>query len=90
MGFEFDGKISIQRFQAAQTEVLRTRHQLPDEETAMFKHAVVHESLSLLKDALERLGYEPAGGTPDALGSLISSQVTYWTKVVKDSGIRMP
>jgi hypothetical protein len=55
MGFEFDGKISIQRFQAAQTEVLRTRHRLPDEETAMFKHAVVHESLSLLKDALERL-----------------------------------
>jgi len=55
-------------------------------------NAAINKALSKQKiqDALERLGYEPAGGTPDALGSLISSQVTYWTKVVKDSGIRMP
>jgi tripartite-type tricarboxylate transporter receptor subunit TctC len=43
-----------------------------------------------IQEALERLGYEPAGGTSETLGSLISSQVAYWTKVVKDSGIRMP
>jgi hypothetical protein len=36
-------------------EVLPTRYRLPDEETAMFNHAVAHESLSLLKNALERL-----------------------------------
>jgi tripartite-type tricarboxylate transporter receptor subunit TctC len=43
-----------------------------------------------IQDALERLGYEPAGGTSEALGSLIDSQVAYWTKVIKDSGIKMP
>jgi tripartite-type tricarboxylate transporter receptor subunit TctC len=55
-------------------------------------NVAVNKALSKQKiqDALERLGYEPAGGTSDALGSLISSQVRYWTKVVKDSGIRMP
>jgi tripartite-type tricarboxylate transporter receptor subunit TctC len=43
-----------------------------------------------IQDALGQLGYEPAGGTSEVLGSLIGSQVAYWTKVVKDSGIKMP
>jgi tripartite-type tricarboxylate transporter receptor subunit TctC len=43
-----------------------------------------------IRDALGQLGYEPAGGTSAALGNLIGSQVAYWTKVVKDSGIQMP
>jgi tripartite-type tricarboxylate transporter receptor subunit TctC len=43
-----------------------------------------------VRDALGRLGYEPAGGTPEALGNLITSQVSYWSKVVKDAGIKMP
>ena len=43
-----------------------------------------------IQDALGQLGYEPAGGTSEALGSLIGSQVAYWTKVIKDSGIKMP
>jgi tripartite-type tricarboxylate transporter receptor subunit TctC len=43
-----------------------------------------------VRDALGQLGYEPAGGTSAALGSLIRSQLAYWTKVVKDSGIQMP
>jgi tripartite-type tricarboxylate transporter receptor subunit TctC len=36
------------------------------------------------------LGYEPAGGTPAEFGALIASQVAYWAKIVKDSGIKMP
>jgi tripartite-type tricarboxylate transporter receptor subunit TctC len=43
-----------------------------------------------VQDALGHVGYEPAGGTPEALGSLIGSQVAYWSKLVKDSGIKMP
>jgi tripartite-type tricarboxylate transporter receptor subunit TctC len=55
-------------------------------------NAAANKALSKQKiqHAFELLGYEPAGGTSDALGSLISSQVGYWTKVVTDSGIRMP
>jgi tripartite-type tricarboxylate transporter receptor subunit TctC len=43
-----------------------------------------------VRGALGNLGYEPAGGTPEALGNLIASQVAYWTKVIKDSGIKIP
>jgi tripartite-type tricarboxylate transporter receptor subunit TctC len=43
-----------------------------------------------VRDAFARLGYESAGGTPAELGQLIDSQVAYWAKVVKDSGITMP
>ena len=42
-----------------------------------------------VRDALARLGYEPAGGTPEELGKLIVSQVAYWGNVVKDAGIKM-
>jgi tripartite-type tricarboxylate transporter receptor subunit TctC len=55
-------------------------------------NAAVNTALakSKVREALAKLGYEPAGGTPDELGSLIQSQVAYWTKVVKDSGIKLP
>jgi tripartite-type tricarboxylate transporter receptor subunit TctC len=43
-----------------------------------------------VRDALVRLGYEAAGGTPAEFGNLIASQVAYWGKVVKDAGIKVP
>jgi tripartite-type tricarboxylate transporter receptor subunit TctC len=43
-----------------------------------------------VRDALANLGYEPAGGTPQALASLIESQVDYWTTVVREAGIKLP
>jgi tripartite-type tricarboxylate transporter receptor subunit TctC len=42
-----------------------------------------------VRDALAKLGYEPAGGAPEELGKLIVSQVAYWGKVVKDAGIKV-
>jgi tripartite-type tricarboxylate transporter receptor subunit TctC len=43
-----------------------------------------------VRDAFATLGATPAGGTPDEFGSLIRSQVAYWSNVVKESGIKMP
>jgi tripartite-type tricarboxylate transporter receptor subunit TctC len=42
-----------------------------------------------IREAFARLGAEPAGGTPAAFGDLLKSQVVYWGRVVKDSGIKM-
>ena len=52
----------------------------------------VNKALTVQKvrDALGSLGYEPAGGSPQALGNHIASQVAYWSKVIKDAGIKMP
>jgi tripartite-type tricarboxylate transporter receptor subunit TctC len=32
-------------------------------------------------------GYEPIGGTPEALNALIRSDVTRWTRIIRDAGI---
>jgi tripartite-type tricarboxylate transporter receptor subunit TctC len=52
----------------------------------------VNKALTVQKvrDALGSLGYEPAGGSPQALGNHIASQVAYWSKVITDAGIKMP
>jgi tripartite-type tricarboxylate transporter receptor subunit TctC len=47
-------------------------------------------TMQKVRDALGSLGYEPTGGSPQALGNHIASQVAYWSKVIKDSGIKMP
>jgi tripartite-type tricarboxylate transporter receptor subunit TctC len=54
-------------------------------------NAAVNKALKTQKvrDAFARVGAEPAGGTPAEFGDLITSQVAYWGKVVKDSGIKM-
>lgn len=55
-------------------------------------NATVNQALAKpkVREALAKLGYEPAGGTPDELGKLIIAQIAYWTKIVKDSGITLP
>ena len=40
-------------------------------------------------EALEKIGSETAGGTPEQLGALIASQVVLWGKVVKDAGLKL-
>jgi tripartite-type tricarboxylate transporter receptor subunit TctC len=40
------------------------------------------------REAFVKIGAEPAGGTPEAFGTLVSSQVEHWTKVVKEAGIK--
>jgi len=42
-----------------------------------------------VRAALEKLGAEAAGGSPAEFGKFMNSQLAYWGKVVKDSGIRM-
>jgi tripartite-type tricarboxylate transporter receptor subunit TctC len=38
---------------------------------------------------IETLGMVPAGGTPDTLRAWIASELTRWTKVVRDAGIQL-
>jgi tripartite-type tricarboxylate transporter receptor subunit TctC len=42
-----------------------------------------------IRETFASLGAEPAGGTPAEYGNLVTSQIAYWGKVVKDSGIKM-
>ena len=42
-----------------------------------------------VRDALEKMAAEPAGGTPAEFGAFLGSQIAHWGKVVKDSGIKM-
>jgi tripartite-type tricarboxylate transporter receptor subunit TctC len=37
---------------------------------------------------LAKVGAEPAGGTPAEYDALIASQLVYWSKVVRDSGVK--
>lgn len=42
-----------------------------------------------VREAMEKLAAEPAGGTPAEFGQFLTAQITHWSKVVKDSGIKM-
>jgi len=41
-----------------------------------------------VKQALAKLGVDPAGGTPEQLGALINSEMTRWAEVVKRQGLK--
>jgi tripartite-type tricarboxylate transporter receptor subunit TctC len=42
-----------------------------------------------VREAIAKMAAEPAGGTPAEFGQFLGSQIGHWTKVVKDSGIKM-
>ncbi len=42
-----------------------------------------------VRAALAKLAAEPAGGSPAEFGKFVSSQLAYWGKVVKESGMKM-
>jgi len=42
-----------------------------------------------VREAIAKLAAEPAGGTPAEFGQFLGSQVAHWSKVVKESGIKM-
>jgi tripartite-type tricarboxylate transporter receptor subunit TctC len=42
-----------------------------------------------VREAIEKMAAEPAGGTPAEFGQFLTSQIAHWGKVVKDSGIKM-
>jgi tripartite-type tricarboxylate transporter receptor subunit TctC len=42
-----------------------------------------------VREALAKLGTDPGGGSPEAFGTLVRSEIAHWTKVVKDAGIKI-
>jgi tripartite-type tricarboxylate transporter receptor subunit TctC len=51
----------------------------------------INKSLSKpnVRAAFAKLGAEPAGGSPSEVAQFVNSQISYWGKVVKDSGMKM-
>jgi tripartite-type tricarboxylate transporter receptor subunit TctC len=43
-----------------------------------------------VREALAKLGAEPAGGSPLEFGRLLNTQIAHWGRVVKEAGIKMP
>jgi tripartite-type tricarboxylate transporter receptor subunit TctC len=69
---------------------LLVRTGTPDDIVARLNHAANAALASqAIRDALAKLSAEPAGGTPAEFGALIRQQVAHWSKVIKESGIRM-
>jgi tripartite-type tricarboxylate transporter receptor subunit TctC len=63
----------------------------PEESVRRLNAAVNHALANpAVREKFVNLGYEAAGGTPDELGRLIACQATYWGRIVKESGIRLP
>ena len=42
-----------------------------------------------VREAITKMAAEPAGGTPAEFGQFFHAQLAHWSKVVKDSGIKM-
>jgi tripartite-type tricarboxylate transporter receptor subunit TctC len=42
-----------------------------------------------VSSALANLGATPVGGTPDAFGEFVKSEMSHWAQVVKDSGLKV-
>ena len=42
-----------------------------------------------VREAITKLGAEPTGGSPEELGEFLGAQLARWTKVVKESGMKM-
>jgi tripartite-type tricarboxylate transporter receptor subunit TctC len=42
-----------------------------------------------VREAIERMAAEPAGGSPAEFGQFLTLQLAHWSKVVRDSGIKM-
>jgi len=42
-----------------------------------------------IREAIEKMAAETAGGTPAEFGKFLGSELAHWGKVVKDSGIKM-
>lgn len=42
-----------------------------------------------VRTALANLGATPVGGTPDAFGAFVKSEMSHWAQVVKESGLKI-
>jgi tripartite-type tricarboxylate transporter receptor subunit TctC len=66
------------------------KHGTPRETVARL-NAAINKALEKpsLRQALAKIGAEPAGGTPEEFGRLVGDQVAHWHKVVADAGIKV-
>jgi tripartite-type tricarboxylate transporter receptor subunit TctC len=67
------------------------RNGTPPEVVARLNQAV-NKALAQprVREALAKMGAEPAGGTPAEFGQLIKDQVTYWANIIKRAQIKLP
>jgi tripartite-type tricarboxylate transporter receptor subunit TctC len=42
-----------------------------------------------VREALAKLGVDPVGGSPEAFGTLMQSEIAHWSKVIRDAGIKI-
>ena len=42
-----------------------------------------------MQERMSALGLEPAGGTPEAFGEFVKSDIARWARVIKESGVRV-
>ena len=42
-----------------------------------------------VRAAIAKMAAEPAGGTPGEFGVFLGAQLAHWSKIVKESGIKM-
>ena len=42
-----------------------------------------------VRDSLAKLGVDPGGGSPEAFGTLVHTEIAHWSKVIKDAGIKI-
>jgi tripartite-type tricarboxylate transporter receptor subunit TctC len=62
----------------------------PDDAVAALNSAInVALTKPNVRTALANLGATPAGGTPDAFGEFVKSQMSHWAQVVKESGLKI-
>lgn len=54
-------------------------------------HAELDRLLKLpeLRERMQTLGLNPAGGTPDAFAAFVKADIARWAKVIKESGVRV-
>ena len=42
-----------------------------------------------VQEALAKLGVDPGGGTPEAFGTLVHTEVVRWSRVIKEADIKI-
>ena len=59
--------------------------------TVTLLNAAINKALekSSVREALAKIGAEPAGGTPEQFGQLVGNEVAHWRKVIADAGIKV-
>ncbi|RZN30201.1 tripartite tricarboxylate transporter substrate binding protein [Bradyrhizobium sp. Leo121] len=66
------------------------KHGTPKETVAKLS-AAINKALEKpsVREALAKIGAEPAGGTPEEFGRMVGKEVAHWHKVVADAGIKV-